>query len=656
MKLLLPALIASLLSGQAVASVSDDLTKQRALYQKAHKMLQAGDTKGYKTIKEQIKEYPLYPYLEFEEVQDQLSKLNQSDIDKYYTHFSDSPLSTRLNRNWRNHLYRNKQWQPLIEQFEKKPDKLARYQCQYHFAKLKTGEKKDALAAAGNLWQSAKSQPKACDPLFAEWIADGRMTSDKVINRFWLSVRKRNHKLGRYLEKKLSRKDHKEAAALYFKAYSDPAKLNDTKFLQEDNLNHGIIFALSVRQYARSKRDDALALWLKDRDRLTVSDADKEWLDRYFGVRIGKNFFPTSGKTIATIDPDYQHNDVTEWRIRVALSEQDWKQAAEAIQQLSEEKQQENRWVYWHQIVSQHLDRDKKPTQNEAFVALAGKRDYYGFLAADLLGEQYQLNHQPGAFDKETLDTLRSSPAFARMKEFIALNQYRSARSEWNHNFARFTTEQRHAASHIVSEWGWHDQAIRGAAKLKKWDDLTIRFPKPHIELFRDWADKREIDQVWPVAIARQESAFNVTARSRVGARGLMQLMPKTARLTAKRFEVPYKKIDELYQPSTNISLGTAYLAQMLKEFDGNRIYATAAYNAGPHRVKAWLKSRGKLPIDIWVETIPFDETRKYVQNVLAFSVIYNDFIKRDVSMLSEKEQALLALNQFSESETADSL
>lgn len=125
-----------------------------------------------------------------------------------------------------------------------------------------------------------------------------------------------------------------------------------------------------------------------------------------------------------------------------------------------------------------------------------------------------------------------------------------------------------------------------------------------------------------------------------------MQLMPKTAKQTAKKHKVPYKRTSQLYDPETNITLGSAYLGDMLKRFNNNPAYASAAYNAGPHRVKKWLKQRGHLPLDIWIETIPFKETRKYVQNVLAFRVIYDRLEGREASLLTEKQVKLLALNQ----------
>jgi len=150
-------------------------------------------------------------------------------------------------------------------------------------------------------------------------------------------------------------------------------------------------------------------------------------------------------------------------------------------------------------------------------------------------------------------------------------------------------------------------------------------------------AHKTKMDANLIYAVARQESAFSEKARSSAGAMGLMQLMPSTAKQTARKAGVPYKRND-LYSANTNVHLGSQYLNQLLQKYDGNRILATAAYNAGPHRVNKWLKDKGDINFDVWIETIPFKETRGYVQNVLAYSVIYAHRLGKSGTMITEKE------------------
>jgi soluble lytic murein transglycosylase len=144
----------------------------------------------------------------------------------------------------------------------------------------------------------------------------------------------------------------------------------------------------------------------------------------------------------------------------------------------------------------------------------------------------------------------------------------------------------------------------------------------------------------WLMAIARQESAFNPQARSHAGARGLMQLMPATGKLTAKLIKAPLKHTNELYQPDRNISLGSAYLRKMLDDNQSNPVLATASYNAGPHRVVKWLPNQ-TLEAPIWAENIPFNETRHYVQNVMTYAAIFDHQRNQTIKPLSQRMPAV---------------
>ena len=165
-----------------------------------------------------------------------------------------------------------------------------------------------------------------------------------------------------------------------------------------------------------------------------------------------------------------------------------------------------------------------------------------------------------------------------------------------------------------------------------------LRFPLAYGVEIAESAQGNQIDTSWILAIARQESAFTPDARSPAGAMGLMQLMPRTAKETAKRAKVRYKGSHQLTEPELNLKLGSYYLASLSRRYAGHRVLASAAYNAGPGRVNSWLEQRQDLPIDIWIETIPFDETRNYVQNILSFSVIYSDMLGLPKQLLRAHE------------------
>ena len=202
------------------------------------------------------------------------------------------------------------------------------------------------------------------------------------------------------------------------------------------------------------------------------------------------------------------------------------------------------------------------------------------------------------------------------------------------------------AAAQLALNWGWSHQSIMTAIRAGEWNDLTLRFPTPYKSTFKTIAKRENIELKWIYAIARQESAFAPSANSPVGARGIMQLMPGTARLVARQMGMSQPRTEDLVTPEKNIAMGGFYLGQLLEQFGGNRILATAAYNAGPTRVeRVLLRQTEELPADIWIENLPYGETREYIKNVLAFSVIYAEKLKLDRPLLASHERKISAAN-----------
>jgi soluble lytic murein transglycosylase len=258
----------------------------------------------------------------------------------------------------------------------------------------------------------------------------------------------------------------------------------------------------------------------------------------------------------------------------------------------------------------------------EIFQSLAQERSFYGFLAADALELPYNYEDAPETITHEQVHALEETPGVQRSLELFALGEMTRARREWRFTTQDFSNIELRIAARVAEKWGWHNQAIRSMITAKAWDDLAPRFPLAYQDNFIAGSRTEDIPVTWSMAIARQESAFMPDAKSSAGALGLMQLMPATARQVAKESRISLRSNNQLTDPPTNIKLGTAYLGKMFRQFNHNRILASAAYNAGPNRVKNWLDP--SLPLDVWIETIPFSETRKYVQNVLVFSSIYS--------------------------------
>ncbi|NOQ93726.1 MAG: transglycosylase SLT domain-containing protein, partial [Methylophaga sp.] len=239
-------------------------------------------------------------------------------------------------------------------------------------------------------------------------------------------------------------------------------------------------------------------------------------------------------------------------------------------------------------------------------------------------------------------DSFSQQPAVARLKEFYALNMNLEARRQAYSLKQKSSVRQLQLLATLTHQCGWHNQTISFLGKAKYWDALDLRFPIVCDTAIRKAGKKNGLNPSWLLGIARQESAFNPSARSHVGATGLMQLMPKTGKLIARLINQPLKSTSELLNPDRNIQLGSAYLRRMYDKNQRNPVLATASYNAGPHRIKRWLPTHD-LAADIWIENIPYTETRRYTQSVLSYATIFDYQRKQAIKPLSDRMPTIKA-------------
>jgi len=314
-----------------------------------------------------------------------------------------------------------------------------------------------------------------------------------------------------------------------------------------------------------------------------------------------------------------EHKDrlFVQWQLTHLLRKHDWAGLVDAIKALPEPYATEEGSLYWLARAQDEL----KQTQAAQLLYqdLAKKRSYYGYMAAARIGAEPSLAHKAVPVSETDYLAFKSSGPVRRIKEWQALDRPNAAKRELT-SLQRYGSDlQRFSAAKYASELGWHDNAITALAQAGYYDDVELRFPTLYKKEIQAQAKKVNVDPAWAMAIARRESTFIPTAKSAVGALGLMQIMPNTARhITGKRVTE-----QQLYNPVTNINYGTYYLNYLLKKH-GNVVFATAAYNAGPSRVNAWVPKDGQVPLDIWIETIPFKETRDYVKNVLMYYQVYS--------------------------------
>jgi soluble lytic murein transglycosylase len=296
-------------------------------------------------------------------------------------------------------------------------------------------------------------------------------------------------------------------------------------------------------------------------------------------------------------------------------------------------------WSYWLARAEQQLGN--KAHAKALFQQASYDRSYYGFMAAIQSGMPIRITEEILQPEYNWQEAVRLWPALLRIEELIALDETGMARNEWLFLLDQSRYENKLQLGLVAQQRGWAHLGIQASIRAKAKNALALRFPTPKQSMFSRYAKARDVDASLLYALARQESAMYERAQSPVGASGLMQLMPATAAHTAQKLGETPPSPNALTNADTNVRLGSAYIKGLLDQYDGNRVLAAAAYNAGPGRVRKWRRESTGQPVDLWVENIPYKETRNYVQNVMVFNAIYQERLNQPVDFLSDSERRL---------------
>ena len=635
-----------LLGVSSVAAANAGAALQRKVFITTEQAINKGNLTLARQLKSTIKDYPLYPYLEYELLKKTLPRASNRSIQDFLDDYADTPLAGYLRLRWLNQLARQKRWQDYVDFYQ--PQKNIERQCHYLNALIRTGSKSQALTLVEPLWLYGKSRPKACDPVFDTWKKSPGFSTDLVWQRIELSIDKGQIKLARYLAKLLPAAD-KPWVERWINAHEKPHSVLRDKNFKRPHKYKNKILAHAVKREIRVSVFGALDLWEQLQARHQFDELETHLMNRKLAFWLmRREDSPAAYEFVANVEPCSHDSRLQETRLRAGLLRQDWPKVLAWLDRLPAAEQASERWQYWRARALQ--EQGDAAAANKIFRQLAESRGYYGFRAADQVDLPYRFAPGKTPVDEKVSNSIRQSATVARIEELLALDRKDAARREW-YKFTRdMQADELMAAAMLAKAWGWHDQAIFTLARSDYWDDLETRFPLEHKKPVRKQAKATRLDPSWIYGIIRQESAFNAAVRSHAGAIGLMQLMPATARYVSRKLlKQKTLKQSQLQIPENNILLGTTYLRYVLDKLQQNPVLATAAYNAGPHRVNSWLPKH-QLPADIWVELIPFRETRQYVQRVFTYASIYDHRLNRKLTRLSERMPAIQGTEQVSAS------
>jgi len=612
------------------------LKEQRQQYLDAKKALKAGKIKNFSTLSEGLKTYPLYAYLRYNYLRPRLHKIDDATIKDFIHSYPDFISIGSLKTSWLKQLFKQRKWQAFLDNYT--PQKGLKLRCQQLQARINTNNYTYLLEDTRTLWLTGKSLPPQCDNAFARLYKSELMTNELVWERIQLAMESSKTGLVNYLSKRLD-KDYKYWAKQWVAMHHNPSvgtknpKYPDTAIARE-------ILLYGIKRLARQNITRSLSNWQTLQDNYNFTPVEIDDVNLVITVRAAKNKHPKAAELLDNLNPALDSNEIFHWRLRTALKNKDWQRLYRWTKDKPPEIESvKYRWIYWRGRALEKIGDIEKA--NEAYASIADQRDYYGFLAADRIGAEYKMNHYPLPEDLEAKNKIAHMPGIRRARElFVLYGDYR-ARREWQHSLRAMTNYQKQIAAQLASEWGWYDRAIFTMGAAHAYDDLELRFPITFLDDIEKYAAKRKMDTGWIFALMRSESAFMVKVKSPAGALGLMQIMPATGRLTARKIGMKKFRTSDLLIAKKNIALGTAYMKQMQDKFNGSHILATAAYNAGPRRSVKWSPKKGCKEPDIWVEQIPFNETRAYVKRVIFYASIYDWRLGREVIPLKQRMTAV---------------
>ncbi len=560
-------------------------------------------------------DHVLLPYVEYWRLV-LASRNDDARITDFLSRYPGSRLAEMLRADWLKSLGAREAWSLYLIEYPRLVKPEPAHQCYAYRAERSQGNPGRQREAV-SMWFTGRDMPSACTPLFSQLIESGLINQEDIWRRFRLALDAGNPGVAKSVANIMAAADRPQAARLD-QAMSDPARLLGGGSLDMSQRGDREIALYALDQLAKRNSSDAEQALRKRLSQFSPSEAGTAWarLATWAARRhepLALSWFQQAG-VVAVNDTQ------REWWARAALRAGDWPAVQRVINSMTDSTLTQPVWRYWRARALQAAGQ--RLAANAIFLTLSREHHYYGQLAQEELGPVAQaptINIKMGGDD---LAAIGRDPGIARALALQDLGLRSDATQEWNWAIREMTDPQLLAAAELARRNEWYDRAINTAERTRELHDFDLRFIAPYRELAQQAARENKIDEAWVFGLMRQESRFINVARSGVGASGLMQIMPATARWIANRLGIKGFDPSEMQDPAKNIQFGAYYLKHVQTTLDGSPVLATAAYNAGPSRAQRWRDSVS-MESAVYIESIPFAETRDYVKKVMSNAMYY---------------------------------
>jgi soluble lytic murein transglycosylase len=582
----------------------------------ARDALLRGNWKAIEALRPRFAGHVLEAYPTYWLLSGNLDRADPREIQAFLTRYATGPLVESLRREWLKSLGASGSWDLFRAELPRLLADDVEITCYSFQDRLARGDA-EAPGEARALFLAGNEAPASCDPVFAFLAANRALTEAQVWDR-----------LRKLLAAGLVR-DAKRTNALLparqalnekmlDRATADPGGYLARERSQLPSRQAKELVLFAVERLARSKSDEAAERLAQFAPRLGA-DVGYAWGQLAWQAAMNHNPRTLEWYALAAGTP--LTDSQATWRVRAALRAGEWKEVLKSIQALPAEEAREPAWRYWRARALRALGAGE--AADGLLRGLAGQPNFYSLLASDELGIAVTPEWNGFRPLVADLDRVRALDGIQRALALYQIGLDNEALREWLWAIRGLDDRDLLAAAEVARIAKEPDRAINTANKTLQLHDYAQRYPTPHREALSTAARLWSLDEAMMYAIIRQESRFMADARSRVGAMGLMQLMPATARWVARQIPVKPFQTDMLLQPELNVNMGTYYFKRVLADL-GDPILATAAYNAGPGRARRW---RDAKPLEgaIYAETIPFNETRDYVKQVFTNAWFYRN-------------------------------
>ena len=623
---LVPAVLSAIILAAlpAPARADDDpLAAGRSEFAAALAAVDAGKVDGVDS--DRLRAYPLHPYLLAARLRLRLSRLAAVDdtgtddaVAAFLKANGDAPVTRELRRAWLNSLAGRQQWPAFLANL---PASLAAgdsvLRCQQMAARIALNQTDGLGPQVIEQWQAADRALPACDAAF-DWAKGQQLLTPALIEARARRVARNGYgALAKVIATPLAA-DVRDRISQWAALIDAPQKAVDALIADPAKPVDDEALLDGWQRYARKDPEAAAARFAALREARQLDTTAASRYARALALGLAWSRKPAALDWFAKTLPADVDVVTAEWWARAALWSGDWPQVTRAIALLPEASRSEQRWRYWSARAAAGGDE----TAKAQLATLAGEDGWYPALAAAQAGASYAPHPQPLGIDEARIARLDALPGFIRARELFRVAQRTPASVEFAVAYESLEAAARPQAVFLPMRWGWYEQGVATASRQKIFTDYATLYPRPYDAPVKAGAALSGLPPTLIYGLLRQESLYRADAVSSANAYGLTQMLIETAARTARKWARPVPNRDALFDPATNVPLGAAHLRDLVDRFAGQVPVAIAGYNAGPNAAARWLPER-PLPADIWIENIPFNETRNYVQRVLWHSLVF---------------------------------